>query len=119
MKPTSMDNTSPNEDALNEFINELDSNLKALTDMAQILGQDCKDQYSAIQTDDSQMYRRGYVRSGACVMAVGVQDRLLARFIISDARSVHHNVIISLADAPNEERLREALKKELIAIESR
>lgn len=52
-------------------------------------------------------------------MAMGVQDRLLARFIISDARSVHHNVIISLADAPDEERLREALKKELTAIESR
>ena len=55
----------------------------------------------------------------ACVMAMGVQDRLLARFIISDARSVHHDVIISLADAPDEERLREALKKELTAIESR
>jgi hypothetical protein len=55
----------------------------------------------------------------ACVMAMGVQDRLLVRFIISDARSVHHNVIISLADAPDEEGLREALKKELTAIESR
>jgi hypothetical protein len=50
-------------DALNEFIGELNSNLKELTDMAWVLGQDCKDQYLATQSNDSQMYRRAYVRS--------------------------------------------------------
>ena len=58
-----MSNTASDADGLNEFITELNKNLKELTDMAQVLGQDCHDQYLSIQSNDSQMYRRGYVRS--------------------------------------------------------
>jgi hypothetical protein len=50
-------------DGLDKFITELNSNLKELTDMAQVLGQDCTNQYQSIQSNDSQMYRRAYVRS--------------------------------------------------------
>ena len=53
----------PNSDALDKFITELNNNLKELRDMALVLGQDCKDQYLAIQSNDNQMYRRAYVRS--------------------------------------------------------
>lgn len=58
-----MEKTPSDADGLNKFITELNNNLKELTDMAQVLGQDCKDQYLATQSNDSQMYRRAYVRS--------------------------------------------------------
>jgi len=50
-------------DALNKFVTELDNNLKELRDMAQVLGQDCHEQYLAIQSHNNQMHRRAYVRS--------------------------------------------------------
>jgi hypothetical protein len=46
-----------------EFVVELDNNFKELTQMAQILGHDCHDQYLIIQSNSNQMYRRAYVRS--------------------------------------------------------
>jgi hypothetical protein len=49
--------------AFNKFVAELDNNLKELRDVAQVLGQDCHEQYLAIQSNDNQMYRRAYVRS--------------------------------------------------------
>ena len=56
-----MENPAP--DFISELVTELNKNLKEIRDMAQILGQDCADQYLIIQNDDNQMYRRAYVRS--------------------------------------------------------
>jgi hypothetical protein len=50
-------------DALSGFINELSSNFKELSDMAQVLGQDCTDLYVETQRNNGSMYRRAYVRS--------------------------------------------------------
>jgi hypothetical protein len=50
-------------DVLNEFYIELMDNLKELTSMMLVLGRDCDEQYSAIESNDNQMHRRAYVRS--------------------------------------------------------
>lgn len=48
---------------IHQLVAQLNKNLKELTDMAQVLGQDCAEQYLIIQTNDSQIHRRAYVRS--------------------------------------------------------
>src|SRR2546423_13685811 len=50
-------------DAFNKFVTELNDNLKELRDMMLVLGKDCAEQYSAIQSNDNHIYRRAYVRS--------------------------------------------------------
>jgi hypothetical protein len=56
-----MENPAP--DVINRFVTELNKNLKEVTDMVQILGQDCAEQYLTIQNNNSQTSRRAYVRS--------------------------------------------------------
>lgn len=54
---------SKSSEFIKELISELNNDLKEMRDMAQILGQDCHEQYLIIQDDDNQMYRRAYIRS--------------------------------------------------------
>lgn len=49
---------SPN-DILSDFL----KNLQDIREMIKILGQDCKEHYQAIETNNSQTHRRAYVRS--------------------------------------------------------
>jgi hypothetical protein len=56
-----MENPAP--DVISRFVTELNKNLKEVTDMVQILGQDCAEQYLTIQNNNSQTSRRAYVRS--------------------------------------------------------
>lgn len=46
-----------------DILLEFRASLKAIEEMAFILGQDCDEYYKAIQANDSQIYRRAYVRS--------------------------------------------------------
>lgn len=44
-------------------VTELANSLQKMREMTKVLGQDCKEHYTAIQTNDSQSHRRSYVRS--------------------------------------------------------
>jgi hypothetical protein len=62
-------------DLINELVKELNKNLKELTDMAQVLGQDSAEQYLTIQSNNSQTHRRAYVRS-VIALIEGVLHRM-------------------------------------------
>ncbi len=48
---------------IDEIVTALNKNLNELSDMVQVLGDDCSEQYSSIQDNNSQTHRRAYVRS--------------------------------------------------------
>lgn len=70
-----MDSGKSAPDWIDESVIDLNRNLNELTDMAQVLGQDCTDQYLTIRDDNNQAHRRAYVRS-VCALIEGILHRM-------------------------------------------
>ena len=82
-----------------ESVKEFAANLKEMQDMIQVLGQDCKEHYTATRNGDNQSQRRAYVRSVfAFIEGVGYRMKETARHFGANAGTLSIEELVALSE---------------------